>query len=1289
MNAHTKPIREAHAEVRVPSYATFVDLERQAAADVDALAFWRDVLTRPEVAWRLALAPGEPGQPPSWHRHDHLLDGPELENLRQAAEKLQVSLRTLLWSVHMRTVALFTGRGTAGSTLMVNGRPEEPGAEAMVGLFLNMVPVAIRIEADTTWRDLVEQLVRAEQLMWRHRRTPFATLRALAPDFEPSTVFNYTEFHLYRELFDDSDRSLRLRQVTALDQTYLDLTVQCSLDPRGDRLRLSVDHRAPAVSVRDAENFLACLVHAARTVCADVDVRVEADRLPPEQVARLVQYGTRQQRPWPAELSLPTIVDGHAAARPDAVAVEDQEESFTYAELAGLSRCYAHGVATRTDAPHPVIGITASRSARFWAAVLGIWRAGGTYVPLPPNQPPARLAQMIDQAGVQMVFTDRRDRLPAGLLPASLTVLDLDSELHDDPVQGYVPQPLAEAAYVLFTSGSTGRPKGARIGPAAMLNHLWAKYDLLGLDEQAVVAQSAPASFDVSLWQFAAPWLVGGRAVVVPDDLLLDPPGLFDLLDARAVSVFETVPSHLAVVLEAIESGTVPWPRTRSSLSTLMATGESLPSALCRRWLAAGGVPIVNVYGPTECADDITHQVIADDKITGIVPIGRPIPNVTVQVTDAAGAPVPPGVEGELRVAGACLGLGYLDPGDEPGRFIRADGPAGSVTGYRTGDRVRFNAAGELLWLGRLDEEVKVRGRRIELGDLETHLRTHPGVSDAAAVVADSGRLRAVIAPRPGHCPPPDRDSLLRHLAGQLPAWMLPDDVVTVAALPVTSNGKLNRKSLAGPQFAPAGDSGQPSDANSGGAPGTEEGAAAAIIQEWAAITGRLPGIDSDFFADGGTSLDAVRLAARLSVRLGRTIGIADLLAAPRLAELTAALSDPQLSTIEAAAPAPRRARPVSGVIEAVCDDARELLQLLPERTLDAAAVGCLSPAALSRAGCSAQQAATSMHGAPVLRRVLQTPAGTIGHFLIPMTSQEIFTDPAQLAGLLTQTAEQARTLGADRTALTGLISAACDYGRALPEAGAGFTTGHDMTAAAVVLNVRRALRDTGTDLADHRLAVVGLGSIGHAATELLIAHLGHPAELTLIEAPTGGDRVNRTRQAIRAAGYDGPLATGLSTASGAPPQVYDSTLIIGAASATGLVDVARLAAGTIVVDDSAPHIFDPAAAAAQVLAGRLHVREGGVLSWPAPLREYRWIPTEPVLADVLAALRSYRPTPTTVMGCLIAALPALAAGAPPVIGEPTPAQTAATFARLCDLGFDGAPIMLEDTVLQAGGGSR
>ncbi|MFY7569205.1 AMP-binding protein [Streptomyces sp. WI04-05B] len=295
-------------------------------------------------------------------------------------------------------------------------------------------------------------------------------------------------------------------------------------------------------------------------------------------------------------------------------------------------------------------------------------------------------------------------------------------------------------AYVLFTSGSTGRPKGVMVHHRGMNNHLLAKVGDLGLGALDVVVQNAPLTFDVSVWQMLAPLVVGGRVVAVGAELAVDAVGLFRMAGCDGVTVLEVVPSLLRAALDGWDEGAlVP---ELVLLRWLVVTGEELPSELCRRWLARfPGVAVVNAYGPTECSDDVTHAVIAEAGGRVSSPIGRAVRNTRLYVLDDGLRAVPVGVAGDLYVAGVGVGRGYLgDPGRTSGVFVADPCGEPGTRMYCTGDRVRWLSDGQLEFLGRRDAQVKIRGQRVELGEIEARLREVEGVSDAVVSVVE-GRL--------------------------------------------------------------------------------------------------------------------------------------------------------------------------------------------------------------------------------------------------------------------------------------------------------------------------------------------------------------------------------------------------------------------------------------------------------------------------------------------------------------------------------------------------------------------
>lgn len=1289
----------------LPPYADFVALEREAEAAPQTRAFWLRVLERP-AAYELAVAKraGEGAQ--ALRRVTHELPAAGLQRLRAAARQLGVPVRTLLLAAHLRTLAQFMGQSTVATGLMVNGRPEVAGGADMCGLFLNVVPLLVDVDPRASWRNLVAAADAEERLVWRHRRFPYAALRQLAAEAQLDTVFNFTHFHRYADVMTDPARRLRMGRLDAQDQTYFDVTIQCALDPVGQRLRLSVDHRQPTVTPDDARQLLDHLVHAVRTMTRDVDAPVSRSPLTRparSRLARLSAGPVTASEPPVAHLA--EAVDTHARRQPDAAAIHDATGAWTYRQVSTWSSGFAARILDGARTGQPTVGVAGKRSARYWTSVLGVWRAGGTYVPLPPDTPPARVAQMVDQARVEFVIADPDLPAPtlAALAQAGVRVVDatdIPAASMGDSV--LPPRPMAETAYVLFTSGSTGRPKGARIGPAAMTNHWRSKVDLLAMEPGKAIAQSAPASFDVSLWQWAVPWLAGGRAVVVDDDLLLSPRGLLDLLAAYAVDVFETVPSHLAALLDAIDDGATGLDRSDLRLEHLMVTGEAVPAATLQRWFARSRTPVINAYGPTECADDVTHALISGPGARDPVPIGRPIRNTRLEVIDADGQLAPPGVAGQLRVSGACLGLGYVDPRDDVGRFVsvaRDDG-AGPAPAYLTGDTVRWDPAGELTWLGRTDDEVKVRGRRLALGDIETHLRTHPDVGQAAAVVVGEGparRLRAVLQRSPAT---PTAEALRAHLAQRVPPWMIPDEIVVVERLPLTPHGKLDRKVLSVPQLpdrplAQEGPLAGPAREEVGG------DVAAVVGEEWARVLGRDATDDEDFFALGGSSLDSVRVTARIGRRLGIEVSVRDLVTARTFERLVATLRSraprADLPSVLEADSGQLVHRPavepwVDGVTWSARGHWRALLEDCPRGRLDAAAVGYVSTAALARSGATRGQvrAVLESAGGAVLRRLFLTPLGVVGHFLLPLFVDELASAAGRAVDLLTSTVEVARGAGATRVALTGILPSALGLGEDLPVAGpfAPVTRGHDVTVAAIACNVASRLEARGQDLADHDLAVIGVGSVGAGAARLMIDRLGPARSLTLCEVPSMAARAEATAAELTAAGQDRVEVAVSDSHRSVHRSAYDASLLIGAASSADVLDVDALRPSTVIVDDSAPHLFDVDRAVARVRRGELTVTEGGMLRWPSPVAEVRWFPSDPLLAGLLASLRGYRGDAHSVMGCLTAGLLTAAddrTDPRETAGPPGLELSRATYERLARLGLRGTEPMVEDIPLPGG----
>ncbi|RKG99379.1 amino acid adenylation domain-containing protein, partial [Corallococcus sp. CA053C] len=464
-------------------------------------------------------------------------------------------------------------------------------------------------------------------------------------------------------------------------------------------------------------------------------------------------------------------------------------------------------------------------------------------------------------------------------------------------------------AYVIFTSGSTGTPKGAMVEQRGMLNHLHAKVRDLALSPSDVVAQTASQCFDISIWQFFCALLVGGQTLILPDDVAHSPGALLESLEREAVSIVETVPSLLLAMLDEADA-LGPSRPAFGHLRFMLATGEALPAETARRWLQAWpAVPLLNAYGPTECSDDVTHALLTSAPTSASVPIGSPLCNTRLYVLDAHARPCPLGVPGELFVGGVGVGRGYLlDPLRTAASFV--PDPFSSVPGarlYRTGDRVRWLPDGALEFLGRIDFQVKVRGFRIELGEIEAFLSRLPSVRDVVVVgredVPGDARLVAYVCARPDHTL--DTEALRAHLAEHLPEYMVPSAFVLLDALPLSSNGKVDRKALPAPSGVSATTAYAPPRTR------TEE-----LLCGLFARLLRLErvGVHDDFFALGGHSLLATRLVAQVREVLGLELPLRALFEATTAARLAERVEALKASSFSSSAP-PLRPAPRGGAL--------------------------------------------------------------------------------------------------------------------------------------------------------------------------------------------------------------------------------------------------------------------------------------------------------------------------------------------------------------------------------------
>jgi amino acid adenylation domain-containing protein len=582
---------------------------------------------------------------------------------------------------------------------------------------------------------------------------------------------------------------------------------------------------------------------------------------------------------FPADRTLHGLIQEQVVATPNAAAVTFEGSTLTYAELAARAYRVAHRLREHGAGPGRLVAVCAQRCPELVVGLLGVLFSGAAYVPLDPDYPAERLAFMLTDAEPVAVLTTGKVR--SAVPPTDVPVFELDDETVWSSAPATAPEPSAgpeDAAYAIYTSGSTGQPKGVLNGHRGVVNRLHWMQRRYGLTAADTVLQKTPAGFDVSVWEFFWPLLTGARLVLARPDGHKDAGYLRELIAAEGVTTAHFVPSMLAVFLAEEDTGPLP-------LKRIICSGEELPVDLALRALAAmPHAELHNLYGPTEAAIDVTAYHCTTEALTGRarVPIGAPIDNMRVYVLDEHGGPLPVGVPGELHLAGVGLAHGYLKRSE-----LTAEKFVTGLDGqrlYRTGDLGRWRPDATVEFLGRIDSQVKVRGLRIELGEIEAALREQQGVRDAAVAVREDvpgdKRLAAYLVFDTGSDtasgtgsdtapdPAPDAAALRSALRQRLPEHMVPSTFDAIPELPLSPNGKLDRRRLPAPRRV--------RDVGAGYA---EPATATEILvaQLWTELLD-VPrvGADDDFFDLGGHSLLAVRVVAGLRRAIGGGVSVMD-----------------------------------------------------------------------------------------------------------------------------------------------------------------------------------------------------------------------------------------------------------------------------------------------------------------------------------------------------------------------------------------------------------------------------
>ncbi|MBK5560191.1 amino acid adenylation domain-containing protein [Pseudomonas sp. TH05] len=858
------------------------ELQRQQAYWVDQLGHEHETLQLPTDHSRTAQQSDRGG------RLDLRLSATLEAQVRRLAQAQGVTLFQLFLGAFALLLQRHSGHADLRIGVPVNNRNSQE-LEGVVGFFVNTLVMRLQLDGQASVRQMLQQVKDVTLTAQAHQDLPFDKLvEVLNPQraLKQNPLFQVMYNHLSTLGATATGNSLAQLHAQELALSGAGAQFELSLEtletPQG--IGVALVYAADLFEASTIQRLAAHWQNLLQAMVADVEQAIGQLQMLEEREVQRLQAWNQTAVQFPTEPCVQRLIERQVALTPDATALVFAGQQMSYYQLNQAANRLALELMAQGVGPDVLVGVAAQRSLEMVIGLLAVLKAGGAYVPLDPEYPQERLAYMFEDSGIALLLMQREllGQLP---VPEHLATVLLDAS-HSDVSGPELANPQVQLAaenlaYVIYTSGSTGKPKGAGNRHGALVNRLHWMQQAYALDARDRVLQKTPFSFDVSVWEFFWPLMTGAQLVVAEPGAHRDPAQLIDLIEAHQITTLHFVPSMLQVFLQA------PNVAECSSLRRIICSGEALPlDAQVQVFARLPGAGLYNLYGPTEAAIDVTHWTCIDEGGDS-VPIGRPIANLHTYVLDAELQPVVPGVAGELYLGGVGLARGYhRRPALTAERFVVSPFGNGERL-YRTGDLARYREDGAIDYLGRLDHQVKIRGQRIELGEIEARLMELPEVSEAVVIAHNDAQGQQLVAYVVHQQAPLDSaawlESLKAGLKLHLPVYMIPSQLLLLEHMPLSPNGKLDRKALPAPDASLALREFQ--------APVSELECRVADI--WAQVLHlEQVGMADHFFDLGGHSLLATQMVSRVAQELDLEVPLATLFEHSTLQAFTQALSD-------------------------------------------------------------------------------------------------------------------------------------------------------------------------------------------------------------------------------------------------------------------------------------------------------------------------------------------------------------------------------------------------------------
>ena len=1199
------------------SYADFVNWEiahLQSEAGDQMLEYWKDHLAgAPPVIDLPTDRPRPAVQTFNGGTFGFQLDDALTESVEELSRESNVTLFTTLLSAYEILLHRYCQQDDLVVGVPLAGR-SQPELQSLVGYFINPVPVRSTVEDDPTVSEYLTKNRENVNGALENQHYPMSRLveRLQAPRDPGRSPLFQVSFSMERipgideqgiavfligqggHTFHVGDLSMETIDLTTR-QAQFEITLV--VEEAGGNLFGCWQYNRDLFNEDTIAELSVLYEQVLRGMVAAPEAKIsEIDLLDEERQTTLLEEWNDTKAKYDRHALLHELIEESAAERDEDTAVIFGDTHVTYGQLNRRANGIANRLAKEGVKPGDNVAVMIDRSPDMISSLLGVMKAGATYIPLDPEFPKERLVMMLDDAKPASVIVSNatKAKAPKGEWKF-LNSTGIEGTAKAPDVSGLTAESLA---YIIYTSGSTGTPKGVEIPHRAAVNFLSSMLDEPGLGKDDKLLAVTTLSFDISLLEMFLPLIAGATVVVASADDVKDGRRLANLLEEEDITVMQATPATWQMLLDSGWEG-------RSDLRVFCG-GEALNRSLANT-LVNSASEVWNLYGPTETTVWSTVEKIeeSEDSVT----IGRPIANTKVYLLDANHKPVPAGFTGELWIGGDGLARGYRGRPDltaEAFQDIKM-GKGRKERLYRTGDLARWNRDGRLECLGRVDFQVKVRGVRIELGDIEAQMESHPSIKSAVVTKRDDlpggeGLVGYYIAE--GRVS--SHAKLRSFLAEKLPASYVPAYFAELDEFPLTPNLKIDRKRLPMPKLG-SGDTSKRID------PRNEM-----ETKLWDVFSKNLDtsefGVTDNFFELGGDSLMALRILVQVSETTGREVPVEAFLTHPTIEQLAAYLEG-EGEELRGASFAG------TGMGEIELEDLEHIeIEEAPDTLpkLDAVALTYIPDTLAKASGLSKDQISERLFtNKPRLTNVYHLPEGDIGVVMLPCYEVDFLKDPESVKQPVMEALEMASETGAKTVSLTGVIPTATDHGRDVEKWIDGrtdlpaITTGDATRSATIVKSVEGILAETKRGMSDEVLSVVGLGSIGFGTAQLMLDVLPHPKQIILCDPYQTDDQMTRCRDQIRESGYTGSVDI-VKNGGALPPEVYEASLVVASSNLPGVLDIDSLRPGTLVVDYSFPPVFRIDAAIKRFTSRHdILFTTGGELKMPAVVEETVYLPED------------------------------------------------------------------------------